>query len=49
VCPPKRGNVVSQTNMVACPTFDLEHMVEACMCMDMAQVDMEVEMSMQVC
>jgi hypothetical protein len=22
--------------MVACPTFDLEHMVEACMCMDMA-------------
>jgi hypothetical protein len=35
-CPLKRGTVASQTNMVACPTFDLEHMVEACMCMDMA-------------
>jgi hypothetical protein len=33
---PKRGTVASQMNMVACPTFDLEHMVEVCMCTDMA-------------
>ena len=46
--PPKRGTVATQTNMVACPTFDLEHMVEVCMCIDMAYVDMVVEVSMQV-
>jgi hypothetical protein len=33
---PKRGTVASQVDMVACPTFDLGHMVEVCMCMDMA-------------
>jgi hypothetical protein len=33
--PPKRGTVASQVDMVACPTFDLEHMVEVCMRMDM--------------
>jgi hypothetical protein len=31
---PKRGTVASQVDMVACPTFDLGHMVEVCMCMD---------------
>jgi hypothetical protein len=34
--PHKQGTVASQMNMVACPTFDLDHMVEACMCTDMA-------------
>jgi hypothetical protein len=34
--PPKRGTVASQMDMVACPTFDLGHMVEVNMCMDMA-------------
>jgi hypothetical protein len=34
--PPKRGNVASQVDMVACPTFDLGHMVEVCMRIDMA-------------
>ena len=34
--PPKRGTVASQVDMVACPTFDLGHMVEVCMHMDMA-------------
>jgi hypothetical protein len=34
---------------VACPTFDLGHMAVACMYIDMAQVDMGVEVSMQVC
>jgi hypothetical protein len=34
--PPKRGTVTSQMDMVACPTFDLGHMVEVNMCMDMA-------------
>jgi hypothetical protein len=33
---PKRGTVTSQVDMVACPTFDLGHMVEVCMRMDMA-------------
>jgi hypothetical protein len=47
--PPKRGTVASQTGMVACPTFDLGHMVEVCMRIDMAYVDMGVEVSMQVC
>jgi hypothetical protein len=46
-CPPKRGTVASQMGMVACPTFDLGHMVEVCMCMDIAYVDMVVEVSMQ--
>jgi hypothetical protein len=35
-CPPRRGTVASQMDMVACPTFDLGHMVEVSMCMDMA-------------
>jgi hypothetical protein len=34
--PPKQGIVVSQMDMVACPTFDLGHMVEVNTCMDMA-------------
>jgi hypothetical protein len=34
--PPKQGTVASQMNMMARPTFDLERMVETCMCMDMA-------------
>jgi hypothetical protein len=34
--PPRRGTVASQMDMVACPTFDLGHMVEVNMCMDMA-------------
>jgi hypothetical protein len=33
---PKRDTVASQMGMVACPTFDLGHMVDVCMCMDMA-------------
>jgi hypothetical protein len=33
---PRRGTVASQMDMVACPTFDLGHMVEVSMCMDMA-------------
>jgi hypothetical protein len=33
---PRRGTVASQMDMVACPTFDLGHMVEVNMCMDMA-------------
>jgi hypothetical protein len=41
--PPKRGTVASQVDMVACPTFDLGHTVEVCMRMDMAYVDMGVE------
>jgi hypothetical protein len=28
--PPKRGTVASQIGMVACPTFDLGHIVEVC-------------------
>jgi hypothetical protein len=35
-CPPRRGTMASQMDMVACPTFDLGHMVEVCMYMDMA-------------
>jgi hypothetical protein len=34
--PPKRDTMASQVDMVACPTFDLGHMVEVCMRMDMA-------------
>jgi hypothetical protein len=44
--PPKRGTVASQMDMVAYPTFDSGHMVAACMYIDMAQVDMGVEVSM---
>jgi hypothetical protein len=33
--PPRRGTVACQMDMVACPTFDLGHMVEVSMCMDM--------------
>jgi hypothetical protein len=33
---PKGGIVASQMDMVACLTFDLGHMVEVNMCMDMA-------------
>jgi hypothetical protein len=33
---PKRGTVAFQMDMVACPTFDLGHMVEVNMCMNMA-------------
>jgi hypothetical protein len=34
--PPRWGTVVSQMDMMACLTFDLGHMVEVCMYMDMA-------------
>jgi hypothetical protein len=34
--PSKQDTVTSQMDMVACPTFDLGHMVEVNMCMDMA-------------
>jgi hypothetical protein len=47
--PPKWGTVASQTDIVACPTCDSGHMVVVCMYMDMAYVDMGVEVSMQVC
>jgi hypothetical protein len=43
---PKRGTVASQMDMVACPTFDLRHMVEVNMCMDMEEADKGVEVSM---
>jgi hypothetical protein len=33
--PPRRGTVAYQMDMMACPTFDLGHMVEVCMYMDM--------------
>jgi hypothetical protein len=46
--PPRRGTVASQMDMVACPTFDLGHMVEVNMDMDMTEAD-KVEVSMQVC
>ena len=36
-------------DMVACPIFDLGRMAVECMYIDMAQADMEVEVSMQVC
>jgi hypothetical protein len=47
--PPKCGTGAFQTDMVACPIFDLGRMVVACMYIDMAQTDMGVGMSMQVC
>ena len=43
----KRGTVASQMDMVACSTFDSGHMAVVCMYIDMAQVDMGVEVSMQ--
>jgi hypothetical protein len=46
--PPKWGTGASQMSMVAYPTFDLGHMAVACMYIDMAHVDMGVEVSMQV-
>jgi hypothetical protein len=45
--PPKRDIVASQMDMVACSTFDSGHMAVVCMYIDMAQVDMGVEVSMQ--
>jgi hypothetical protein len=45
---PKRGTVASQMDMVACSTFDSGHIAVACMYIDMAHVDMGVEVSMQV-
>jgi hypothetical protein len=47
--PHKQGTGASQMGMVACPTFDSGHMAVACMYIDMAQVDIVVEVSMQVC
>ena len=47
--PPRQGTVASQMDMVACPTFDLGHMVEVSMCMDMAWVDKGVDVSMSAC
>jgi hypothetical protein len=35
--------------IAACPIFDSGHMAVACMYIDMTQVDMGVEVSMQVC
>jgi hypothetical protein len=47
--PPKLGTGAFQMDMVACPIFDLGRMAVECMYIDMAQADMEVEVSMQVC
>jgi hypothetical protein len=44
---PKRCTVASQMDMVACSTFDSGHMAMVCMYIDMAHVDMGVEVSMQ--
>jgi hypothetical protein len=44
---PKWGTVASQMDMVACSTFNLGHMVVVCMYIDMAQVDIRVEVFMQ--
>jgi hypothetical protein len=43
------GTGAFQMDMVACPIFDLGRMVVACMYIDMAQADMGVGVSMQVC
>jgi hypothetical protein len=45
---PKRGTVASQMDIVACSTFNSGHMAVVCMYIDMAHVDMGVEVSMQV-
>jgi hypothetical protein len=45
--PPRRGTVAFQMDIVACSTFDSGHMAIVCMYIDMAQVDMGVEVSMQ--
>jgi hypothetical protein len=47
--PPRRGTVASQMDMAACPIFDLGHIVEVSMCMDMAWADKGVEVSMSAC
>ena len=44
--PPRRGIVASRMDMMACPTFDLGHMVDVNMCMDMAYADKGVDVSM---
>jgi hypothetical protein len=44
--PSKRGTVAYQMDMVACSTFDSEHIAVVCTYIDMAQVDMGVEVSM---
>jgi hypothetical protein len=46
---PKRGTMASQIDMVAYPTFASGHMAVVRMYIDMAYVDMGVEVSMQVC
>jgi hypothetical protein len=45
---PKWGTVASQMDMVACSTFDSGYMTVVCMYIDMAHVDIGVEVSMQV-
>jgi hypothetical protein len=45
--PPKRDIVASQIDIVACTTFDLGHRAVVRMHIDMAQVGMGVEVSMQ--
>jgi hypothetical protein len=45
--PPSRGTVASHMDMAACPTFDLGHIVEVSMCMDMAWTDKGVEVSVR--
>jgi hypothetical protein len=39
--------MASKMNIVACSTFDSGHMMVVCMYIDMAQVDMGVEVSIQ--
>jgi hypothetical protein len=39
--------VASQMDMVACSMLNLRHMAVVCMYIDMQQVDMGVEVSMQ--
>jgi hypothetical protein len=39
--------VASQMNMVTCPIFDSGHRAVVCMHIDMAQMVMRVEVSMQ--
>jgi hypothetical protein len=43
---PQAGYWGTQMGMVACPTFDSGYMAVACMYIDMAHVDMGVEVSM---
>jgi hypothetical protein len=44
--PPRRGIVVSRMYMVVCTISDLGYMAVVCMYIDMAQVNMGVEVSM---